>query len=332
VSAVDWKAFYRNELHGTAGRAALEAATARREGGDAGAGAHVAATLRGRGVVSFPHTTLHGSAGMLAMVAHALLDLGVSRVVALGVLHAGVMPAAFAALHDALRGADGAAANAAFARLRGAFHAAPAAAETPFGSVRLAAPEAAAVVRHDPALLAHEFSLDLFLAALAAAARARGCPAPEVVPLFVGPVRAPDGGFDTAGAVAHAVEQELGEGWGRTSACVATGDLVHFGHGYVPPAEIATRPADPGALRDALRAEVEAALRDGLGGRLAEFTARSERPLRNDQRNVLPVLAALLGPGAAARILAFELTDYAAINGQPAPCVVASALVCLERA
>jgi hypothetical protein len=53
--------------------------------------------------------------------------------------------------------------------------------------------------------------------------------------------------------------------------------------------------------------------------------------LRNDQRNLLPVLAAVAGPGARADLLSFRLTDYGPVLGQAPPCFVASALYVVTR-
>jgi hypothetical protein len=40
-----------------------------------------------------------------------------------------------------------------------------------------------------------------------------------------------------------------------------------------------------------------------------------------------PVLAAIVGSGARPRLESFALTEYGDVLGEPAPCVVASALV-----
>jgi hypothetical protein len=111
---------------------------------------------------------------------------------------------------------------------------------------------------------------------------------------------------------------------GARTAVVATGDLVHYGHSYTPPAEMDGMPAD---LDGHFRARVEEMLALGLARRDAEAYAMASSELRSDQRNLMPVLAEVVGRGASARVLSFRLTDYSEINGVPRPCVVASALV-----
>src|SRR6185436_17621569 len=97
-------------------REAVRAALARHQDADAA----VAATLRARGCVSFPHTTLFDSAEPIARVAQSIVAMGAQRVVALGVLHGSTLPEPYRVeLARFQRG--GPDAETAFARLAGAF-------------------------------------------------------------------------------------------------------------------------------------------------------------------------------------------------------------------
>jgi hypothetical protein len=317
---VDWRPFYRAEAESERGRARVRAAVGRFPAGDPA----VREALRRGGAASFPHVTLAESAEPLARVATSVLAEGFERVVALGVLHASSLPEAERALAMAAAEGDDAALSAV-----GGLHVAEGDAETPFGSVPAGpSPKAGPACRPGRGRLEAEFSLDLFLAVLAAAAGARGAPPPPVTRAFCGPVAAAraDGGL--VAAVAASLRPLLGP---RT-ALVATGDLVHAGHGYSKSEETAALPRDEETLRAGLdrraRAMVEATLRGGHGVAEGDAAARS---LRSDARHVLPVLGALVGPGARPRTLSFRLADYAAILGRPRPCVVASALLLVER-
>lgn len=315
---MDWKRFYAAEIAGAPGRAALLAAVARHAAGDA----VVMSALQAGGAVSFPHVSVHDSADALARVAHAVLALGAPRVLALGVLHGGTLPAPFQAAHQALRSGEGAAARQAFEQLGGAFLA-RGPVHTPFGRVPDGpAPATSAVLRDHPELLAQEFSLDLFLATLAAAAQARGVMPPAVTRVFVSATRDPCGGFDTVAPLAAALRPLLGDG----TVLVTTGDVAHIGHGYSPAEQLATLPGDTEVLRQQLLAQVQAVHHAALVQHDQATAWAGGSALQSDQRHLLPLLAQLLGPGASAQTLDFRLSDYAAINGQPAPCWVAAAL------
>jgi hypothetical protein len=320
---VDWKRFYRDELASAAGRDAVAAALAQHAAGED----RLVSALRHGDIVSFPHTTLRDSADPIARVAQSVLAAGSSRVVALGVLHAGTLPEPWRSRVAEFHRGLGDRADV-FRDLGGAFlDDGPA--TTPHGEIpEGAAPETGPLVRAHAGLLANEFSLDLFLCVLAAAARLRSAQPPPVTRLFVSMTRDGAGSFDAAANVAHAVSGLLGDG----VACVATGDLVHFGNSYTPAAETAALAPDRAALEAHFLPRVEEmfAASLGRGDQAAAYVLGSE--LRSDQRSVLPVLAEILGPGARADVRSFRLTDYASINGVAPPCFVASALVVCERA
>jgi len=320
---VDWKRFYADELSSDAGRAAIGAAlTRRREGDDA-----VVTALREGGIVSFPHTTLTGSAEPLARVAASVLAAGARRVVALGVLHGGTLPEPWRSdVAELARGTPRA--GELLRRVGGAFVAAGPV-ETPYGAVAAGPPpETGTFVRADDGVLANEFSLDLFLAVLAAAAHDRGVAPPAVTRVYVSVTRDADGSFAAAGEVARSVAPLLLDG----AVCVATGDLVHYGNSYTPPEAMRGMPGDAAALTRHFEGRVAAMLAAGVeAGDLARAFEMGTSELRSDQRHLLPVIAALLGPGARADVLSFRMTDYAAINGVAPPCLVASALVAFRR-
>lgn len=314
---MDWKRFYTAELASLRGRDAVDAALACHRGGDP----RLAAALRAGAIVSFPHVTLRDSADLIATVVETLVDSQAKRIVALGVLHGSVLPAPFDAWHASLRDNTKNSAEA-FGRLRGAF-VDTSALVTAFGPIEETnRPPVDPLLHDDPAVLRHEFSLDLFLAFLAASARAHGVRPPDVIRLYVSAVRDPTGGFDTAASLAAAIEQLLDD----DTLCVATGDVVHLGHGYGPDEETARLPADEAELT----AMLGTLLRDMHDAALARHDLATAwdigTRLRSDQRQILPVIAALLGRGASCEPLAFRLSDYAGINDRPRPCFVAAAL------
>jgi hypothetical protein len=318
---MDWKRWYRGEIESDAGREAVTSALARWPDGDPA----VRRALRGRGAASFPHTTLRGSAEPLARVATSIVAEQFRRVLALGVLHGSTAPEPWRSRFAAAAEGD----VRARASVEGAFTPTDAIA-TPFGRlVSFETPAQSTGIRPTHTLLESEFSLDLFLATLAAAAKARGVTAPAVSRVYVGLTMAHRGNdASLADVVALALRPLLDE----ETALVATGDLVHAGHGYSTAAEAAALPTEPTGLASHFQGRAQQMLDGALQGgpSLLESDAIA-REIRSDQRHVLPVLAAMLGHGARARMLSFELTDYAPILGEPPPCVVASALVAFER-
>ena len=318
---MDWKPWYRAEAESDRGRAAVESAVTAHRDGDA----DVRRALSRGGAVSFPHTTLSDSADPLACVATSVLAEGFERVLALGVLHGSSLPEPQRVLLPAAARGE----EAALASVGGAF-VEEGDASTPWGAVPAGpSPGVGPWVRPGGALLEREFSLDLFLAVLAAAARARGRIPPGVTRVFVGPTRTERGPTSAVEAVAGALRPLLGP----RVALVATGDLVHAGHGYGPEEETAALPRDPEALRRLFEPRVRAMLEGSFaGGEAAEAADAAARALRSDQRHAAPVLAACLGAGARARLLSFRLTDYGPILSRPPPCVVATALATMEPA
>ena len=314
---MDWKRFYAAELAHPRGRDAVAAALARQRGGDPRLGA----ALRAGAIVSFPHVTVRDSADLLATVAETLVVAPAKRIVALGVLHGGVLPAPFDGWHASLRD-DTSESAAAFERLRGAFLDSSTAV-TPFGPIdgtirRPVDP----LLRDDPAVLRNEFSLDLFMAFLAASARSYNLRPPDVIRVYVSAVRSPNGDFATAASLAAAIEMLRDD----DTVCVATGDVAHLGHGYGPGEETARLPRDEPELAARLAASLRAMHEAALARHDHAAAWRIGTRLRSDQRQILPVIAQLLGLGASCEPLALRLSDYADINGQPRPCFVAAAL------
>ena len=314
---MDWKRFYAAELADPRGRAEVAAALARHRGGD---GRLVAASQSGA-IMSFPHVTVHDSGDFIATVVESIVARRANRVVALGVLHGSVLPAPFDGWYASLRD-DTSKGREAFARLRGAFVDISSVA-TPFGRIDgTVSPAEEPLLHEDPTVLRHEFSLDLFLAFLAASAHAHGVRPPEVIRVYVSAVRDPSGGFETVRPLADAIQKLLGD----DAVCVATGDLAHLGHGYGSDEETASLPCDAAELTKTL----EASLRDMHGAALGDHDFSTAwaigTRLRSDQRQILPVMAELLGQGASCESLALRLSDYADINGRPRPCLVAAAL------
>ena len=317
---MNWKAYYAREW--TALGAADQVAVWVAERPDE---ALVDAVARGA-IVSFPHTALRYAGALQASVLRALYGAGVRRVLALGVVHGVVVPAVRVAQDAAESPAER---REAFDAASGSFLASARAADTPLGRAPLwTVSEEPGLVRRDAdGMLRDEFSLDSFLALSAAFAARHGRGAIPVLPLYVGVTRDPEtGAFDVAERLAR---------WLRDVACsgtaiVATGDLVHCGVTYGSPLS-AFGCRDAADAEPVLRREVESALAAALRGDLDLAYRLSAERLRNDQREMLPILAGLVGPGGGSRLLHFSLSDYAPILDVPPPCCVASALVRFDR-
>lgn len=315
---MDWKPYYQRECAAPGARDAMARWVL--EGADASL---VAAVRRGA-VPSFPHTALAYAGPLQARVVRSLLDAGVERILALGVLHSGGVDVYRTALDEG-ESADRRAE--AFGVVRGAFFRAEAAAETPLGRVPSWRPNHPGdFVRFERGgLLDAEFSLDTFLTVCRAGADALGRRPIPVLAAYVGMTRDPvSGAFSVADELAAWVEAECD---GKT-AVVTTGDLVHYGTGYGE-AWVGGAPVDRGSLVAAIRPEVEGCLDAAFSrGDQAEAYALSRGRLLNDQREILPVVAEYLGVPAPFEVLSFDLSDYAPILGAAPPCLVASALVC----
>jgi hypothetical protein len=282
LDARAWRRFYAAE------RAALGDAGLARLLDEADAAAPPA--LDARRAWIFPHTRLSASGRLPAAVALATVRARVDEIVALGVLHGA--RAEDAALVARARGGD-----------------APARAQ-----LRRVHDEHAPQVDD-------EFSLDGFLALLAAAAAREGVAPPRVrrrFPFLVG-ARVDDlPGFDAL-AAARA----------RGVPFVATCDPIHHGVGYGTP---------PEALRPREAEETFRWAAGRIGGQVAalsrgevdDFLARCAED-RSDFRDVGPVLAALFQDGASA-IEDLALVEYADVLEAPAPTWVAGARAWLGAA
>lgn len=335
---MDWKAFYAAELGSADAERLLEELGADLPESDAG----LDEALDG-GVVSVPHTTLRSSGAMIARAVETLYRRRVKRVVALGVLHGGTLPEPHRDRVLRYRNGEmsGEEAVAAFADYGGAFLG-EAMLQTPFGGIPawrprgLIAPRTRrrsrllrARVRDEPELLAAEFSLDLFLALLARRGRELGRTPPKVLPLFVGLARDPVG----LPAAAHALGEWIRHHRRHGTAVVASGDLVHYGHGYSEPGAMQGLSPDPRVLalhfRTLVRDALDSVFRHGDDGR---FLNLARGVLRCDQTDVVPVIADIAQPNAHCRIHEFTWADYGPILGQPDPCLVASALYTVSPA
>jgi len=318
VKRVAWKDYYREELVRPSVRTCLADRLA-----EAPNGRLLDAFARGA-VVSFPHTRLDAAGPIDAEVVASLYRTGIKRIFALGVLHSGAIPAYSVALDESAADVER---TEAFRVVEGTFavDANSAGLETPFGLQPVAVPdETAGILRVDRAgLLRDEFSLDTFLAILRLGSDVLGRPPIPVEPLFVGMTRhAVTGAFDVARSTAHWLRARLSP----ATAVVATGDLVHFGSGYGIPSGFPI--ADGGGLERRLRIEVSETLSLALrDGDLEGAYRRSKDVLRNDQREILPVIAEFLGRASRFEIVRFDVTDYADLLEVSRPCVVASALV-----
>jgi len=315
VRPIAWKDHYRSELEAAGSLRRLV------EWLERGADDRIVEAIERRAIVSAPHTKLEASGPLLAAWVAAVFSIPLDRILALGVLHSGGVPALRTALDDTV---DLAARRTAFDEVRGAFTPQTRAVETPFGVqpiVRL--DEEPEVLRADRSgLLREEFSLDTLLAVLRLGAEVFGREPIPVELLYVGMTRDPiEGGFGVADRVAVWLRSR----WDARTAVVATGDLVHYGAVY---GTGTGRPGDREELTTMFRAEVQATLRLALADADLEAAwQRCTEVLGNDQREILPVIVSAIAPRTSFRILHFELTDYASVFDVPRPCDVASALV-----
>ncbi len=323
VISIDWKSYYRKEMEAPQARRILAGLFV-----EASQDEEIDRLLTGGAILSFPHTALSYAAPLQARVVAGLCRAGVKQVLALGVFHASTLPPACEADRRLLSdgSAPARARRAAFTRLGGGFVPSEHSATTPFGEVTLLPGRDLDGVRVDhEGILSHEFSLDSFLSLLAFYAGVKKRKPLPVLTLYVGPTRDPvTGGFDVADRLAESLSSWIEPG----TAIVTTGDLVHYGTAYGPPERMAGRPEAPAALEAFFARETRTALDLAFEAqdRAAAFEC-STTVLQNDQRNILPVLTHLLGPGAGHRVLSFSLSDYAGILEVASPCVVASALV-----
>ena len=311
---MDWKAHYREELDRSDTREQL-LASLRAE--DAWGSKELVELLRGKAIISFPHTAIAFSSHLMAKLVAALYRSDVTRVVAIGVLHSsGIAPFELALDHERASSVR----MQAFAQVCGGWMPQETRVHTPYGTLDLGTLEVLDGLRRDTdGLLEREFSLDTFLALLRLAADSFGRTPPEVLPIYVGMTRNPTtGDFE----IARSLARSIAEIWDAHTAIVVTGDVVHYGSAY---GSDVVRAND---LTKHFRAQLEGLLGPALArGDWSLAYRLAQDTLRSDQRELLPVLGALLGGSMAQRILEFSLSDYAPIFQCPAPCVVASALI-----
>lgn len=321
---MDWKGYYRAELEAPGVRERIERWLTDHpvEGVDG--------IVRRGGVLSFPHTALAFAGPLQAAVVSELMSGGVDRIIALGVLHSVNLPVYRTALDEQSEPGER---ESAFRVVSGAFvpQGTAGGIDTPFGVQPTVSAGSGPIHIDRAGLLADEFSLDTFFAILRLAADVHGRRPIPVLPIYVGMSRHPvTGSFDEAQALAEWLSGTVGP----ATAVVATGDLVHFGSAYGDPSgpegtpgSGANRSAVEEGFRDRVAQMLERAMQPDEPESMTEAYRLSMEELKNDQREILPILAAFLGTRAFARLLHFELSDYAPILDVPDPCLVASALV-----
>lgn len=317
---MEWKPYYDAELRGNDSRDRITTWLHRAHDDHS-----LSSIIDRRTILSFPHTALGYSGPMQACVISWLLRQRIERVITLGVIHGSLIPEYRLAADD---NASCEERQAATAHITGAFLPAAKSLDTPFGSLAVAQmPECMphAIRLDETDLLRREFSLDAFHAVLRLAADVFRVKPPAVLPVYVGMVRHPmTGSF----ALATPLGDWLREQWDDTTAIVTTGDVVHYGAFYGSD----NKGADVDTLATHFVQRLEEVFTTAFIERDLESAYQvSLHELKSDQREILPVLAQLLGEGAGASVEAFELSDYATILDSAPPCLVASSLIAYKN-
>jgi len=311
---MDWKTTYTRELAQVGSRDRVVEWLGRPSDD------RIAGAIDRGAVLSFPHTALDFAGPLQAAVVAGLYRAHVDRVLALGVLHSGGLPAYRRALDP---GEPLDVRERSFSEVSGAFADCSTWIETPFGRHPLC-PASGTAVRDDGAEhLVGEFSLDTFTAVLRLGADVFDRAPIPMTAVLVGMTRRPaTGSFETARRLAAWIRRTVDS---RT-AVVTTGDLVHYGAAYGSVGDVGNS-VDPPALERSLRVRVEEMLSRAMTGEDETAYRLSLDELRNDQRELLPVVASYLEARASFELLEFSLSDYARLLSTPPPCFVASALV-----
>jgi len=321
-----WRDYYARELAGEPGQAFVREKLSRYPQGDP----QLTEILSCGGIISFPHTSIYYSGEPIARLVGTLYQLGIKQIIALGVLHHGVLPEPFRRGYQELtllsssETPDAGRGRQLWEQFRGTLlRRSPI--ETPFGPVPLAqAPQPAGkLIKKNEAMLAAEFSLDIFFALLAAGARQRGIAPPSVLPLFISATRDPQGSFAAATQLALRLTELSGPG----TAIVTTGDLVHYGTAYSTAQEMADKPRGQAELEEFFLRRTQETLDLACRRDYQGFFRIASQELKADQRQIVPLIGEYLGGGMSYQILQFSLSDYSAILEVEPPCLVASALV-----
>jgi hypothetical protein len=324
----DWKTYYRKELEAPEMPSRLRDVFQWAEEQES-----LVSLVKNGAILAFPHTSVDYSANPIARVVTTLIEANVNRVVALGVFHVwghkNTEKTYALAMDDTASIRERALA---FETLSGAFCPATEGLSTPFGELPLATIERdgfSAVQFDEDDLLAHEFSLDTFMAMARVYADLQGRRPLAICPVYIGITRDP---MLRSFTVAQSVAQELERLVDTSTAIVATGDVVHYGTVYSPAEMVERLPKAGPELHNYLQTELEVTYDQFLKRREFESAFHKiDRELNNDQRYLLPVLANLLGPSTGYDILSFELSDYAGILKAEEPCFVASSLIAYRR-
>jgi predicted class III extradiol MEMO1 family dioxygenase len=317
---MDWKPYYDTELREAKTRDKIKQWLRIADEMAVASGTHDSRT-----VLSFPHTAVDYSGPLQARVISWLYGNGFKRVIALGVIHGALIPTYQVAANELSPHDER---KAAYEQVSGAFLPASNRVKTPFGTLDVLSVDQAvpAEIRQDHSnFLENEFSLDTFHAVMRLAADIYQVEPLPVLPLYVGMMRNPfNGSFATAAALARWLDAS----WDEETAIVTTGDVVHFGAVYGSENEGVLPETLESRFHHRLEVLFERAFREG---NLEAAYQMALCELKSDQREVLLLLAHLLGEGAIAEIDAFTLSDYAPIFNAPPPCLVASALIAYKR-
>jgi len=304
-----WKSYYRDEfdLPGTREYLNEVFSNAERE-------ASLDSLIGNGSVLSFPHTALHYAAEQHARVIVSLYRAGVEQLIALGVLHLWGHPSSATLYSDAMSPTqDEPSRRRAFSALAGAFTPSDPVMRTPFGEISLVLASTSDVIQRDKrGFLDEEFSLDTFFSLLQYYYMLHDHPLPRITTLYIGMTRDPlTGSFAVAEKVAAAVRSMINA---RTTV-VATGDVIHYGHGYSSQELMSSMPGDVDDLSRVLRDDLESVLDLVISRREYQRAfPRLDTFLNNDQRYLLPVIAELNEKKSSYTILSFQLSDYSVIN------------------
>ncbi len=286
-------------------------------------------TVENGGIISFPHTLLKFSSEMILEVARSMYSADISRIIALGVLHADTLPPESSTRLESLfeqTYTDSYKED--FTEFKGAFYRAKD--ESAFGTLsRFEPPESWEIIRQNDHLLEDEFCLDYLFNIIELTADVIDEQPIPLLPIYCGV------SFDPATdsfQLAEGLAAEINQLNNEDTALLATGNLVHFGNNYNEPKVIREKPKAIKELGPLFYDKIEEAF-------TAVFTEKDylkgfdllHNELQSDQGLLLPVLSELFSPYTVDyHFYKYRLSDYSEVWEVQKPSVVATSMYKLQ--